>query len=180
MSPSQDEPARDQSAASELIPPGAERERGPVPYPEGPPLMSLFAAALFSFVFLNTAFWTMFPFLSEFLTDEGGLGPLLLPTISDSLMVEALVGTAVLTIISLTILLAERHLKFSWLASLRRIVPRDMGSDLAVGSGAWRFLGGVACVRSHDRGDLLPALGRVLLGAIDLGLTAYRSGRPRR
>jgi hypothetical protein len=113
MSPSQYEPPREQSPASGLIPPGAERERGPAPYPESPPLMSLGAAALLSFVFLNVAFWRMFPLLSEFLTDEGGLGPLLLPTVSDSLLVEALVGTAVLTIISLTILLVERHLKFS-------------------------------------------------------------------
>lgn len=116
MSPSQHEPANDQPAATELIRLGVEPERRPVPYPEGLPLMSLFAAAMISFVFLSTASWTMFPFLTEFLNDGGGLGPLSLPTLAGSVLIEALVGTAVLTIISLTILLAERQRSFpGWL-----------------------------------------------------------------
>jgi hypothetical protein len=58
----------------------------------------------------------MFPFLTEYLDDGGGMGPLLLPTLSDSVLLEARVGTAILTIISLTILLAERHRRFpGWL-----------------------------------------------------------------
>ena len=54
----------------------------------------------------------MFPFLTEYLDDEGGMGPLLLPTLSNSVLLEALVGTVILTIISLTILLAERQRRF--------------------------------------------------------------------
>ncbi len=67
----------------------------------------------------------------------------------------------------------------SRLASLRRVVPGRLGSDLAVGSGAWRLFAGVASVRSHGCGDLLPALAGVHLGPNDLGLTADRSGRSR-
>ena len=99
MSLSQNDPAGEQSAAAEPFRLGAEPGRRLVPYPEGPPIMSLLATALISFVFLATATWTMFPFLAEFLV-----------------LLEALVGTAVLTIISLTILLAERHCRFpGWL-----------------------------------------------------------------
>ena len=109
MSPSQHEPAGELPAATEPFDLSAKPARRRVPYPEGPPSMALFAAALISFVFLATASWTIFPFLSAFLNDGGGLGPLSLPTISDNVLVEALVGTAVLTIISLSILLTERH-----------------------------------------------------------------------
>jgi hypothetical protein len=78
--------------------------------------MSLFAAALISFVFLATASWSMFPFLSEYLNAGGGLGPLALPILSDSVLIEALIGTSALTIVSLTIVLAERHRSFpDWL-----------------------------------------------------------------
>ena len=68
-----------------------------------------------SFFFLSTASWTMFPVLTQFLDMEDGLGPLMLPTFG-SVLVEALIGTAVLTIISLTIVLVERHRKVpGWL-----------------------------------------------------------------
>ena len=116
MTRSQHESACEQPAATEPIPLGVKPQRRPVPYPEGPPIMALLAAALISFVFLATSTWTMFPLLTEYLDDGGGMGPLLLPTLSDSVLLEALVGTAVLTIISLTILLAERHRRFpGWL-----------------------------------------------------------------
>jgi hypothetical protein len=116
MSLSQDDSACEQPTATEPVRLGVEPDRRRVPYPEGPPLMSLLAAALISFVFLATANWTMFPFLSEFLNAGGGMGPLSLPTLSDNVLLEALVGTAFLTIISLTILLAERHRRFpGWL-----------------------------------------------------------------
>jgi hypothetical protein len=116
MSPSQNNSDREQPAAPEPFGPGIEPEKRRVPYPEGLPLMSLFAAGLISFVFLATASWSMFPFLMDFVIVGGGLGPLSLPVLSDSVLLEALVGTAVLTIISLTILQAERHRRFpGWL-----------------------------------------------------------------
>ena len=170
MSPSQHESAGEQPAAMQPTRPEVEPERR-LPYPEGPPLMSLFAAALISFVFLATASWTMFPFLTEFLDMGGGLGPLLLPTFGqrsgrgtgrnrrpdDHQLDHPAGGTAS---------------QGSWLASLRRVIPGRLGSDLAVGPGAWRLIAGVARVRSHDRGDLLPALAGVHLGANDLGMIA--------
>jgi hypothetical protein len=109
MSPSQHEPAEEQPEA-----PGPARilagpTRRPPLYPEGIPIPSLSAAALISFVCLATSSWTIYPAISEFLDEGGGLGPFALPTVSGSVLVEALIGTAVLTIISLTILLAQRH-----------------------------------------------------------------------
>jgi hypothetical protein len=116
MSPSQTDSACEQPAATEPIRLGIEPERRPMPYPEGLPLMSLLAAALISFAFLATASWSRFPFLMDFVIVGGGLGPLLLPVLSDSVLLEALVGTAFLTIITLTILLAERQRRFpDWL-----------------------------------------------------------------
>ena len=109
MSLSQNDSACEQPAAEEPTSFGLRPERRPVPFPEGPPLMSLFAAALISFMFLTTASWTMFPILTEFLNNGGGLGPLALPTSPDTCLGEALIGTALPTIISLTILLAERR-----------------------------------------------------------------------
>jgi len=116
MSLSQNASAGEQPAARESIRLGIEPEGSRVPYPRGLPIMSLVAAALFSFLFLATANWSMFPFLIAFVNVGGELGPLSLPVLSDSVLLEALVGTAVLTIISLTILLAERHRRFpGWL-----------------------------------------------------------------
>ncbi len=116
MSPSQTDSACEQPAATEPIRLGIEPERRPMPYPEGLPLMSLLAAALISFAFLATASWSRFPFLIDFVIVGGGLGPFLLPVLSDSVLLEALVGTAFLTIITLTILLAERQRRFpDWL-----------------------------------------------------------------
>jgi len=116
MRPSLNDSAGEQPAATEPIRFGLEPERRRVPYPEGLPMMSLVASALISFVFLATAGWSMFPFLAAFLEPGGGLGPLSLPTLSGSMLLEALVGTAVLTIISLTIVLAERQRRFpGWL-----------------------------------------------------------------
>lgn len=78
--------------------------------------MSLLAAAVLSYVFLAMSSWTIFPYLSDFLQDGGGLGPLSLPTLSDNVLIEALIGSAVLTIISLTVLMAERQRSFpGWL-----------------------------------------------------------------
>jgi hypothetical protein len=116
MSLSRNDSAGEQPAATGPFRLGVEPERRRVPYPEGPPIMSLLAAAPISFVFLATANWTMFPCLADFLNVGGGMGPLSLPTLSDSVLLEALVGTAVPTIISLTIVLAERHRRFpGWL-----------------------------------------------------------------
>jgi hypothetical protein len=123
MSLSQNDSAGEQPAATEPFRLGVEPERRRVPYPEGPPIMSLLAAALISFVFLATANWTMFPFLADFLNVGGGMGPLSLPTLSDNVLLEAPAGTAVLTIISLTILLAERHGTFP---GLQPIMPLDL------------------------------------------------------
>lgn len=116
MSLSQNDSAGEPPVVREPIRLAVERERRQVLYREALPFMSLVAAALFSFVFLATASWSMFPFLMEFVNPGGGLGPLSLPVLSNSVLLEAVVGTAVLTIISLTILLVERQRRFpEWL-----------------------------------------------------------------
>jgi hypothetical protein len=99
----------ERTGASTPLPADLRPARRFIPAPDGIPIKSLLAAGLFSFTFLATASWTVYPVLALFLSDNGGLGPLLLPTISDSVLVEALIGAAALTIISATIALAERH-----------------------------------------------------------------------
>ena len=170
MSLSQHEPAYEQPTAPDPNRPQLERRR--VPYPEGAPLMSLLAAAVISFVFLSTSSWTLFPFLMEFLNEGGGLGPLSLPTLSDSVLIEALVGTAILTIVSLTILMAERHHKFpSWLpfvASFPVAWALTLPSALEHGGALpmWVAFGAMLA------GTFCSALANTHLGPNHLGLTA--------
>ena len=78
--------------------------------------MSLLAAALISFLILTFSGTSMVAYLVDLLDPGGGLGPLGLPTLSGSVVVEALIACALLTIISVTIILAERHYDFpGWL-----------------------------------------------------------------
>ena len=85
------------------------------------------------------------------------MGPLVLPTLSDSVLLEALVGTAILTIISLTILLAERHRKFpGWLPFVASFpvawgltLPSALehGGSLLVWLGFGAMVAGTFCLR---------------------------------
>jgi hypothetical protein len=89
--------------------------------------------------------------------DGGGMGPLVLPTLSDSVLLEALVGTAILTIISLTILLAERHRRFpGWLPFVASFpvawgltLPSALehGGPLLVWLGFGAMVAGTFCLR---------------------------------
>ncbi len=117
MNASQDDPGCEQPSANEPKWFGVRPERRRVPFPEGPPLLSLFVTALVSILVLSMGTLPMFSFLADLLNVGGGLGPLALPTFFlGSALLEALFATAVLTIISLTIFLAERHFKFPvWL-----------------------------------------------------------------
>ena len=117
MSASQDDPGCEQPAATEPKRFGVRPERRPLPFPEGPPLISLFVTALVSFVVLCLGTLPIFSFLADLLNVGGGLSPLAFPTFFlGSVLLEALFATAVLTIISLTIFLAERHFRFPvWL-----------------------------------------------------------------
>ncbi len=80
--------------------------------PEGLPILALIATGLITFVVLATSSWTIFPILAEYLDAGGGLGPLLLPTMFDSVLAEALAGTAFLLIISVMILMVEQRREF--------------------------------------------------------------------
>jgi hypothetical protein len=86
-------------------PPG---EPPPLLYPEGLPLISIFVAAAVSFVFLVSAPFLLAPVFLAFMTEGESSGPLVLPIFTHNPLLEALVGTAVLTIISLTLVSLER------------------------------------------------------------------------
>jgi hypothetical protein len=93
------------------------RNQGPsLPYPEGLPLVSLLVAAIISFVFLALAPFLVFLLLLEFVSDGGEIGPLSLPIYTHNNFLEALVGTLILTVISLALLMIQRARSFpGWL-----------------------------------------------------------------
>ncbi len=154
MNQSHDDFAREQPATG-LARLGIRPER-PLPFPESPPHMALFAAALVSFIALSLSSGPIVAYLSDYLGDAAGLGPLALPTLSGSVLVEALIATILLTIISLTIILAERHHSFpEWLpfvASFPVAWCLTLPSALELGGSlrAWLVFGamaaGVFCV----------------------------------
>jgi hypothetical protein len=69
-------------------------------------------AAAVSFVFLVSAPFLLAPVFLAFMTEGESSGPLVLPIFTHNPMLEALVGTVVLTIISLTLVLLERIIRF--------------------------------------------------------------------
>ena len=149
MSLNQDNTPREQPAVPEPARLGIRPER-PLPFPEGSPRMALIAAAIVSFIALSMSSGPIAIFFSDYLGDGGGLGPLALPTLSDSVLVEALIATVLLTIISLTIILAERHFVFpEWLpyvASFPVAWCLTLPSALELGGSlqAWLVFGAMA------------------------------------
>jgi hypothetical protein len=88
----------------------------PLLYPEGLPLVSLFVAGAVSFVFLVLGPLFTAPFLFGLMDDGESGGPLLLPIYTHNPLLEALVGTLVLTILSLVVASAHRLRPFPrWL-----------------------------------------------------------------
>ena len=84
-------------------PPRPPGEPPPLLLPEGLPLVSMTVAALVSFVFLAMGPFFVAPFLFALMDDGESGGPLLLPIYGHNPLVEALIGTAVLTILSLVL-----------------------------------------------------------------------------
>jgi hypothetical protein len=95
-------------------------ERARTPFPDGPPLMSLFVAAFISFIFLCLIPYFLTPLLLFFSSDEGAAGPLGLPFgFTRFFVLEALIGSIALTVISYAILMARRWRRFPrWLPFL--------------------------------------------------------------
>ena len=88
MTRSQHESACEQPAATEPIPLGVEPQRRPAPDPEGPPDHGAARGGADQLRVPGHVHLTMFPLLTEYLDDGGGMGPLLLPTLSDSVLLE--------------------------------------------------------------------------------------------
>jgi hypothetical protein len=88
--------------------PLAPGEPPPLLYPEGLPLISIFVAAAVSFVFLVSAPFLLAPVFLTFMTEGESSGPLVLPIFTHNPLMEALVGIAFLTIISLILVSIER------------------------------------------------------------------------
>lgn len=85
-------------------------------YPEGPPLVSLAVAAVVSFVFLAMAPFVVAPFLFGLMAEGESSGPLLLPIFAHHPLLEAMVGTTVLTILSLVLMAVQQSRPFPrWL-----------------------------------------------------------------
>jgi hypothetical protein len=88
-----------------------------------PPTVSLVVAAVISFVFLVVAPTFFVPQLLNLLTDGDDLGPLSLPIMAHNVLLEALVGSALLTLISLVIVMAERWRPFPWWLPFALSIP---------------------------------------------------------
>jgi hypothetical protein len=75
---------------------------------EHPPFASLLVAAVISFVLLVLLPTIFLGPLLYLLPESDSLGPMSLPIVSHNVFLEALVGSGLLTIISLIIVMAER------------------------------------------------------------------------
>jgi hypothetical protein len=100
---------------------GGPRTRRPRPGPrpnrdgEGPPVLSLFFAAVVTFLLLFFAPLFFLPALMRFVPEGESLGPLALPIFTGSWF-EALVGVAVLSVLGLLLLTVERNRPYpAWL-----------------------------------------------------------------
>jgi hypothetical protein len=79
-----------------------------------PSARALLVAAAISFVFLVVMPLLAVPALVHLLPDGDALGPLSLPIVAHNIFLEALVGSALLTIISLMIVMAQQWRSFPW------------------------------------------------------------------
>jgi hypothetical protein len=86
-------------------------EGPPFLQPDGPSLVSLFAAGVISFCFLVFAFFAIVPLFLELL-DGDAIGPLILPIYMFNRYVEALIGSMIFTVIGAALVMLERARPF--------------------------------------------------------------------
>jgi hypothetical protein len=101
-------PDLDSRSGTQASLPRPRGEAPPLLHPEGLPLVSILVAAAVSFVFLVMAPFVVFPVLVELMSEGGDLGPLSLPIHIHNPYLEALIGTLILTIVSLALVLLQR------------------------------------------------------------------------
>jgi len=110
MNPLQQARGVDRASGTRRETPSADRRGSALPYPEGPPLLSLLVAGSISFLFLamSPIYMGALVLHVQSISEEGGVGPLSLslPIFTNSVLLEALLGSFAL--IEPPIALAER------------------------------------------------------------------------